>query len=85
MSWFRSDKAGINTATEHKKEAPDGLWNKCPSCKKPLLSIEQIENKYVCHYCGYHLRIGSAAYFSIVFDDNQFTELFANLRSGDPL
>src|SRR5690606_39963533 len=24
-------------------------------------------------------------YFSIVFDDNQFTELFAGLRSGDPL
>ncbi|WP_257657947.1 acetyl-CoA carboxylase, carboxyltransferase subunit beta [Parapedobacter lycopersici] len=85
MSWFRRDKAGISTATENKKEAPDGLWNKCPSCKKPLLNIEQIENKYVCHYCGYHLRIGSAAYFSILFDDNQFTELFAGLRSGDPL
>jgi len=85
MSWFRREKAGISTATEHKKEAPDGLWNKCPSCKKPLLNIEQIENKYVCQYCGYHLRIGSAAYFSILFDDNQFTELFANLKSGDPL
>lgn len=85
MSWFKRDKAGINTATENKKEAPDGLWNKCPSCKKPLLNIEQIENKYVCHYCSYHLRIGSAAYFSILFDDNQFTELFADLRSGDPL
>lgn len=85
MSWFKRDKAGINTATENKKEAPDGLWNKCPSCKKPLLNIEQIENKFVCHYCGYHLRVGSAAYFSILFDDNQFTELFGNLRSADPL
>lgn len=85
MSWFKRDKAGINTATENKKEAPDGLWNKCPSCKKPLLNVEQVENKYVCHYCGYHLRIGSAAYFSILFDDNKFKELFGNLRSGDPL
>lgn len=85
MSWFKRDKAGINTATANKKEAPDGLWNKCPACKKPLLNIEQVENKYVCHYCGYHLRIGSAAYFSILFDENKFTELFENLRSGDPL
>lgn len=85
MSWFKRNKAGINTATEHKKEAPDGMWNKCPSCKKPLLNLEQIENQYVCHYCDYHLRIGSVAYFSILFDDNQFTELFPNLTAGDPL
>lgn len=85
MSWFKRNKAGINTATEHKKEAPDGMWNKCPSCKKPLLNLEQIENQYVCHYCDYHLRIGSAAYFSILFDDNQFTELFPDLTAGDPL
>ncbi|ERJ60579.1 acetyl-CoA carboxylase, carboxyltransferase subunit beta [Sphingobacterium paucimobilis] len=85
MSWFKRNKAGINTATENKKEAPDGMWNKCPSCKKPLLNLEQIENNYVCQYCGYHIRIGSAAYFSILFDDNAFTELFPNLTAGDPL
>jgi len=85
MAWFKRDRAGINTATENKKEAPDGLWNKCPSCKKPLLKSEQIENKYVCQYCGYHLRIGSAEYFAVLFDNNQFTELFGNLRSADPL
>lgn len=85
MSWFKRNKAGINTATENKKEAPDGMWNKCPSCKKPLLNIEQIENDYVCQYCDYHIRIGSAAYFSILFDDNNFTELFANMTSADPL
>ncbi|MFD2968095.1 acetyl-CoA carboxylase, carboxyltransferase subunit beta [Sphingobacterium bambusae] len=85
MSWFKRNKAGISTATENKKEAPDGMWNKCPNCKKPLLNSEQIENKYVCQYCDYHIRIGSAAYFSILFDDNRFTELFENLSSGDPL
>jgi acetyl-CoA carboxylase carboxyl transferase subunit beta len=85
MAWFKRNKAGISTATENKKEAPDGLWNKCPSCKKPLLNSEQIENDYVCQYCGYHLRIGSKEYFSILFDNNKFDELFGNLRSGDPL
>ncbi|MBV2227750.1 MAG: acetyl-CoA carboxylase, carboxyltransferase subunit beta [Sphingobacterium mizutaii] len=85
MSWFKRNKAGIHTATQNKKEAPDGMWNKCPNCKKPLLNVEQVENKYVCHYCDYHIRIGSTAYFSILFDNNEFTELFPNLKAGDPL
>jgi len=85
MSWFKRNKAGIQTATENKKEAPDGMWNKCPNCKKPLLNVEQVENKFVCHYCDYHIRIGSTAYFSILFDNNEYTELFPNLKAGDPL
>ena len=85
MSWFKREKAGISTATANKKEAPDGIWNKCPTCKKPLLHLEQVENDYVCQYCGHHLRIGSKEYFSILFDNNEFTELFPNLNSGDPL
>ena len=28
---------------------------------------------------------GSKEYFEVLFDNNQFTELFANLTSGDPL
>ena len=85
MAWFKREKKGIITSTEDKKETPDGMWNKCPSCKKPLHYAEQVENKYVCQYCAYHLRIGSKEYFEILFDDNQFTELFENIRSGDPL
>lgn len=85
MAWFKREKKGIITATQEKKEAPDGIWNKCPNCKKPLHYADQVENNYVCHYCGYHLRIGSKEYFSILFDDNEFTELYPNMRSGDPL
>ena len=85
MAWFKREIKGIITTTEEKKEAPDGIWNKCPQCKKPLHYSEQVENQYVCHYCGYHLRIGSKEYFSVLFDNNEFTELFPNLTSGDPL
>lgn len=85
MAWFKREKKGISTSTEEKKEAPDGLWNKCPNCKKALHSADLIENKYVCHYCDYHLRVGSKEYFEVLFDNNEFTELFANLTSGDPL
>jgi acetyl-CoA carboxylase carboxyl transferase subunit beta len=85
MAWFKREIKGIITTTEEKKEAPDGIWNKCPQCKKPLHYTEQVENQYVCHYCGYHLRIGSKEYFSVLFDNNEFTELNPNLTSGDPL
>ncbi|MFD2583894.1 acetyl-CoA carboxylase, carboxyltransferase subunit beta [Pedobacter vanadiisoli] len=85
MAWFKRENKGIITTTEEKKEAPDGLWNKCPNCKKPLHQAELQENKYVCHYCDYHLRVGSKEYFEVLFDNNQFKELFPNLTSGDPL
>ena len=85
MAWFKRENKGISTRTEEKKEAPDGLWNKCPNCKKALHSADLIENKYVCHYCDYHLRVGSKEYFQVLFDQNEFTELFAGLKSTDPL
>lgn len=85
MSWFKRSIEGITTTTEEKKEAPDGLWIKCPNCGKILHASDQLENKFVCQYCNHHLRIGSKEYFSILFDNNQFTELFDNLVSGDPL
>jgi acetyl-CoA carboxylase carboxyl transferase subunit beta len=85
MSWFKRIKEGITTSTKEKKETPEGLWYKCPQCKKITPSNEHAEQMYVCTECNYHERIGSDEYFSILFDDNQFTELNANLSSGDPL
>ncbi|MFN0292690.1 acetyl-CoA carboxylase, carboxyltransferase subunit beta [Pedobacter helvus] len=85
MSWFKREKKGISTSTDEKKEAPDGLWNKCPNCKKALHSADLQESKWVCQYCSYHLRVGSKEYFNVLFDHNEFTELDANLTSGDPL
>ena len=85
MSWFKREKKGISTSTDEKKEAPDGLWNKCPNCKKALHSADLQESKWVCQYCNYHLRVGSKEYFNVLFDNNEFTELDANLTSGDPL
>ena len=61
------------------------MWVKCPNCSKILHASEQVENAYVCHYCNHHLRIGSKEYFEILFDEGHFSELFANLVSGDPL
>lgn len=85
MPWFKRDKKGIHTSTEDKLEAPDGIWEKCPSCKKALHYQEQVDNLHVCQYCNHHIRIGSREYFELLFDHNDFKELFGNLTSGDPL
>jgi acetyl-CoA carboxylase carboxyl transferase subunit beta len=85
MSWFKRIKEGITTSTKEKKETPEGLWYKCPSCKKICPTNEHIANLYVCQHCEYHDRIGSAEYFEIIFDNNEFLELNPELSSGDPL
>jgi len=43
-SWFKRRKKGISTSTAEKKEAPDGLWTKCPDCKYTCTTVELKEN-----------------------------------------
>lgn len=84
-SWFRRIKKGILTTTHEKKELPEGLWSKCPECNFLCTSAELKTNLFVCDKCNYHHRIGSEEYYEILFDENQYTELFDNLRSKDYL
>ena len=82
-SWFKRIKKGILTSTKDKKDAPEGLWEKCPECKYTCTVADLEESKYVCPKCEYHHRIGSAEYFDIIFDDGLHEELFANIKSKD--
>ncbi len=84
-SWFKRIKKGILTSTKDKKDAPEGLWCKCPSCKYTCTIAELRENKFVCPKCEHHHRIGSEEYFEILFDDNHYSELFENVKSKDYL
>jgi acetyl-CoA carboxylase carboxyl transferase subunit beta len=81
--WFKRKKKGILTLTKDKKDAPEGLWVKCPSCKYTCTIAELEENSFVCPKCDHHHRIGSDDYFEILFDNNEYTELFENIRSKD--
>jgi acetyl-CoA carboxylase carboxyl transferase subunit beta len=84
MAWFNRKEKGINTPTSSKKEAPDGIWYKTPSGK--IVHMRELKNNaYVSPEDDYHVRIGSAEYFDILFDGNKFTELDKDLTSGDPL
>ncbi|HEV7780439.1 MAG TPA: acetyl-CoA carboxylase, carboxyltransferase subunit beta [Chitinophagaceae bacterium] len=82
-SWFKRIKKGINTKTSEKKETPEGLWVKCPDCNFICTVTELREHLFVCPKCSFHHRINSSDYFEILFDNNEFTELFENIRSKD--
>jgi acetyl-CoA carboxylase carboxyl transferase subunit beta len=84
-SWFKRIKKGILTSTKDKRDAPDGLWEKCPECKYTCTISELEEHYFVCPKCEYHHRIGSAEYFEILFDNSEYKELFANVKSRDML
>ena len=83
--WFKRFKKGITTSTADKKETPEGLWSKCPSCNHICTSSELKEHLYLCSNCNFHHRIGSNEYFDILFDNEEFTELFDNIKSKDAL
>ena len=81
MAWFKRTDKGIKTSTAEKKDAPDGLWFKTPNGNTRELK----NNAYVCPDDDFHVKIGSKEYFEILFDNNKFKELDANMTSGDPL
>jgi len=67
------------------KKSQDGLWLKCSSCSTIVYKKQVSENFYVCSKCGNYFRIGSDTYIEILGEKGSFQELFANIRSADPL
>ena len=68
-----------------KRETPDGIWYQCPECKSVVQTREHQQNAYTCPQCNYHEKIGSEAYFTLLFDEGLYTELDKDMMSGDPL
>jgi acetyl-CoA carboxylase carboxyl transferase subunit beta len=84
MAWFKRTDKGIKTSTAEKKDAPDGLWFKTPNGN--IIHTRELKNNaYVCPDDDFHVKIGSKEYFEILFDNNKFKELDANMTSADPL
>ena len=84
MAWFKRTEKGITTPTEDKKDTPKGLWYKSPTGK--IVEQEELEkNLWISPEDDYHVRIGSKEYFKILFDDNQYKELYDKIVSKDSL
>ena len=84
FDWFRRKEKNITTSTEDKKDVPKGLWHQTPTGK--IIEHEELKaNNYVSPEDGFHVRIGSNEFYSILFDDNKYKELDANVESVDML
>ncbi|NWF51149.1 MAG: acetyl-CoA carboxylase carboxyltransferase subunit beta [Ignavibacteriaceae bacterium] len=84
MPWFKRSKQNISPDSQ-KKDLPDGMWEKCPSCNE-IIHKKQLEaNLWTCLKCDYHFRIGSGEYIGILLDAGTFKEMDKKMRSADPL
>jgi acetyl-CoA carboxylase carboxyl transferase subunit beta len=85
MSWLTNVVLPKIRAVVAKREVPDNLWTKCPSCGQMLFHRELEKNLQVCHACGHHMRIGAERRLAILFDGGDFTRIELPRVVVDPL
>ena len=82
MNWFDRMKSGLKTRI--KREVPEGIWTKCPRCKRPTYEIALRRSHWICPECSHHLPISAQQYVEALIEPDSFTELDENLTT-DPL
>ncbi|HVR91249.1 MAG TPA: acetyl-CoA carboxylase, carboxyltransferase subunit beta [Novosphingobium sp.] len=82
MSWI--DRVRNSLPFTQKRDTPDNLWIKCPSCSEMLFTKEYEENLSVCPRCEHHGRIGADARLAQLMDPG-FELLPAPRVKEDPL
>lgn len=68
-----------------RKEMPEGLWMKCPSCEHMLYSSAVEKNQNVCPECDYHFRVGAMTRIEYLADEGTFQQIHEDMTTGDPL
>ena len=84
MSWLTQAAKGIKALAD-KKEIPDNLWSKCPSCGDVLYHRELERNYFVCASCGHHLPFGTEQYIQLLIDEGSWHETHRGITSTDAL
>lgn len=74
---------GGRTAAPIQSDAGEPEMN-CPNCHKDTPLSKLWANSLVCS-CGHHFRMKARQRISMITDKNSFSELFANIRSTNPL
>ena len=87
MSWLQKLlPPKINrTGTGAKKNVPEGLWSKCPSCAAVLYATDLEKNAYVCPKCGYHNRIRARVRLELLLDPEGRFEIGTEVAPVDTL
>jgi acetyl-CoA carboxylase carboxyl transferase subunit beta len=78
-------KPGLASSKSKKRDIPEGLWTKCPSCEAMIFDKELDANLQVCPKCEHHFSIGSRERIHSLVETCTFEEMDANMASVDVL
>jgi acetyl-CoA carboxylase carboxyl transferase subunit beta len=83
MTWFKRDENEIVPTPDHEVRT-QGLWTKCPECRKTLWKADLEASLQVCPHCGYHFKFSARERIENLLEPGyQLVDL--ELRSTDPL
>jgi acetyl-CoA carboxylase carboxyl transferase subunit beta len=85
MSWLTNFVLPKIRAVYAKKDVPDNLWHKCPSCGQMLFHRDLEATLFVCGNCGHHLRLDPERRLAMLFDDGRYTRIELPKTIVDPL
>ena len=84
MAWFKKERKP-RTSERVKLEIPADAWEKCDQCGHVDIRERFVRALNVCPNCGHHRRITAQEYIDLLVDEGSWHELFASLKSADPL
>ena len=88
MSWLKNvipPKIKRIVGSVSKKNIPEGLWCKCPSCQAVLYRTDLEQNMEVCPKCSFHNRISARARIDSILDNEKRKEIGAKIQPLDSL
>ncbi len=68
-----------------RREVPEGLWMRCPSCEQMLYKSAVEKNLNVCPECNYHFRIEAKTRIEYLVDEGSFQQIMADMKAKDQL
>ena len=84
-TFVKKTKIGTGKSKTKKRDIPEGLWTKCPTCETMLFDKELDENLKVCMKCNHHFAIGSRERIHSLVETCTFEEMDASMTSVDML
>ncbi len=84
MAWFKKERKPRPSQRE-RLEIPPDAWEKCDGCGHIDLREKFEKALNVCPECGRHRRFSAEEYIELLTDAGTWRELWASLRSIDPL
>ena len=88
MSWLKNvipPKIKRIVGSVSKKNIPEGLWCKCPSCQAVLYRTDLEQNMEVCPKCSFHNRISARTRIDTLLDKEKRKEIGAQIQPVDSL